>query len=118
MTTAYKYYDSREDINKIHEETPKAENIQIKKAFEGIKPKVKYISTETEISNGEEESQSLLDFKKFHNNVIPLHDTFLKINSQKQSPFKVLQKWEGYILNIKDNAFVARLIDLTNNESD
>ncbi len=40
------------------------------------------------------------------------------VYAQPHSRFKVLQKWEGFVLDVLSNSFTARLIDLTQKGSD
>ena len=42
----------------------------------------------------------------------PRHIIFLK-TKPRQSAFVSLQKWEGVVLEVQDDAFLARLVDLT-----
>jgi len=48
--------------------------------------------------------------------IIP--EIFIQQNITKQNNFVSLQKWEGYVLNVEEDVFNVRLVDLTNNGTD
>lgn len=46
------------------------------------------------------------------------YKVYAMISNGKQVPFETLQKWEGYVTNIKKDSFIATLIDLKNQVPD
>jgi hypothetical protein len=67
---------------------------------------------------GDNQSQNKLKLHSetgYKNEQINLPGIFAKPVSPQKSDFTSLQKWEGVVVNVHDNSFEARLIDLTAN---
>lgn len=74
-----------------------------------------------EMSEGSSNSADSVEFVQTVGSPSPIGKIFAFPKEKKEDPlndFVAIQKWEGYVLSVKDSSFIARLIDLKNNQID